>query len=245
MGKKALIHRALYGGKSAGQDFRNHLRSCMRHMGFTSCFADLGTWLSPEKKSDGSEYYEYILLYTDDALVISENGESILRNEIGKYFELKEASIGPLNIYLGGHVRKVELSNGVKCYTFSSSKYVQAAVSNVEEAPRNKGMCFPTRAETLINTEYRPELDTTSELMSTEASWYQSLIGKLRWIAELGRVNICLEVSMLLSHLTLPREGHLEQVLHIFAHLKKCHNSGMVFDPSDPTICTEEFERKD
>ena len=29
VGKKALIRRALYGGKAAGRDFRNHLRDCM------------------------------------------------------------------------------------------------------------------------------------------------------------------------------------------------------------------------
>ena len=34
IGKVALIHRALYGGKSAGRDFRNHLRSCMHHLDF-------------------------------------------------------------------------------------------------------------------------------------------------------------------------------------------------------------------
>ena len=32
MGKVALIHRDLYGGKSAGKDFRNHLQACMRHI---------------------------------------------------------------------------------------------------------------------------------------------------------------------------------------------------------------------
>ena len=37
VGKAALIQRALYGGKSAGRDFRNHLRSCMRHLRFVSC----------------------------------------------------------------------------------------------------------------------------------------------------------------------------------------------------------------
>ncbi len=37
VGKCALIHWALYGGKSAGADFRNHLRSCMRHLDFVSC----------------------------------------------------------------------------------------------------------------------------------------------------------------------------------------------------------------
>ena len=31
--KVVLINRALCGGKSAGQDFRNHLRSCMHHFG--------------------------------------------------------------------------------------------------------------------------------------------------------------------------------------------------------------------
>jgi hypothetical protein len=30
-GKKALITRALYGGKSAGKVFRNHLRACMTY----------------------------------------------------------------------------------------------------------------------------------------------------------------------------------------------------------------------
>ena len=34
VGKVALIHGALYGGKSVGQDFRNHLRSCMHHLDF-------------------------------------------------------------------------------------------------------------------------------------------------------------------------------------------------------------------
>lgn len=37
VGKKALIRRALYGGKSAGRDFRNHLRACMIHLDFLPC----------------------------------------------------------------------------------------------------------------------------------------------------------------------------------------------------------------
>ena len=61
----------------------------------------------------GKKYYEYILLYTDDALVISHKPEKILRDELGKYFGLKEASIGPPKIYLGGKMRKVNLNNGI------------------------------------------------------------------------------------------------------------------------------------
>jgi hypothetical protein len=125
--KKALITRALYGGKSAGKDFRNHLRSCMRHLDFTSCLADPDVWMRPAQKADGSEYWEYVLIYTDDVLVISTQCEDILREGIGKYFELKEESIGPLKLYLGGSIREVELENGIKAWAFGSSQYVQEA----------------------------------------------------------------------------------------------------------------------
>jgi hypothetical protein len=100
----ALIHRALYGGKSAGRDFRNHLCAGMMDLNFTSCLADPDVWMRPAKRADGSGYHEYILLYTDDTLCVSEHPERVLRMEIGKYFDLKEESIGPPKIYLGGHV---------------------------------------------------------------------------------------------------------------------------------------------
>ena len=62
---------------------------------------------------------------------------------------------------------------------------------------------------------------TTSELGPIEATHYQSLIGILHWIIELGRVDICLEVSMMSSHLTLPRVGHLQHLLQTFDYLKE------------------------
>jgi hypothetical protein len=77
-------------------------------------------------KADGSTCYEYVFLYTDDALDSSENAEGILRREIGKYFELKEDSIGSPKIYLEGRVQRVQLDNGVYAWSFNSSQYVQA-----------------------------------------------------------------------------------------------------------------------
>jgi hypothetical protein len=64
-------------------------------------------------------------------------------------------------------------------------------------------------------------------------------------MVELGRVDICLECSILSSHLALPREGHLQQVLNIFGYLKKHHNTEIVFDPTLPVIDYRLFERKD
>ena len=76
-------------------------------------------------------------------------------------------------------------------------------------------------------------------------AYYQSLIGILRWIVELRRVDICTEVSLLSSCFALPRAVHQEQVFHVLAYLKKHHNTEMAFDPSYPEIDQNQFERQD
>ena len=58
---------------------------------------------------------------------------------------------------------------------------------------------------------------------------------------ELGRVDICVEVFMLSSSLAMPREVHLHQLFHIFAYLKKHHNTKIVFDLSVPDFDAEKF----
>jgi hypothetical protein len=74
-----LIRRALYGGKSSGADFWKHLHTCMQHLGFSSCQADSDIWLREGQKDDGTPYWEYVLLYVDDALCISCDAENVLR----------------------------------------------------------------------------------------------------------------------------------------------------------------------
>jgi hypothetical protein len=63
----------------------------------------------------------------------------------------------------------------------------------------------------------------------------------LRWAIELGRIDIHVHVSMLSSFLSSPRQGCLEQVLHIFAYLKKYDRSTMVFDDTFPNIDETKF----
>eukprot|EP00957_Ditylum_brightwellii_P027602 2086830-Ditylum_brightwellii.AAC.1 len=81
----------------------------------------------------------------------------MLRDEIGKYFTLKDESVGQPKIYLGRHVRKVTLENGVSCWSFTPSQYIQAAVKNVEEClarPENEHLSLPCRAEMPLRHSY-------------------------------------------------------------------------------------------
>ena len=88
IGKRVLIRRDFYGGKAAGREFRNHLRSCVQYLSFIPYLAYLETWMRPGEKSDGSEHYECVLLHVGNALVARENAEITLRKDIKKYFNL-------------------------------------------------------------------------------------------------------------------------------------------------------------
>ena len=243
VGKVALIRRALYGGKMSGADFWRHLRSCMEHLGFQSCKADPDVWMREAQNDNGSFYWECVLLYVYDALCVSHRAEHIIKEEIGKCFYVKEGSVGPPKIYLGNKVSQVTLENGVTSWSFSSSQYVQAAVENVEKYLKSKRKRLPTKASSPFTSGHRPEIDVTNELNDVDTACYQSLIGILRWIVELGRVDITTEASMMASCMALPRQGHLDQLFHMFAYLKYNHNSEMVFDPSEPDVDESLFNK--
>ena len=88
-------------------------------------------------------------------------------------------------------------------------------------------------------------MDISEELGAQEASYLQSLIGILRWMVELGRVDICTEISMMSYHLALPQCGHLARLFHMFSYLKGHQNSEMMFDPTAPDVEMDEFQRED
>ena len=127
----------------------------------------------------------------------------------------------------------------------SSSKYVQAAVANIRSYLKTKRGELPKRAATPLPQGYAPVLDTSPELSPEEANYYQSQIGILCWCVKIGQIDIATEVSLLSSHLALPREGHLQGVYHIFAYLEKKHNARLVFDPTYPEIDNSTFKECD
>ena len=181
-GKKALVVRALYGLKSAGAAFRNHLADCMDFLGYQSCLADPDLWLKAEiNPANNHKYYAYILLYVDDVLCIHHDGEKTI-NIIDKYFKMKDGSIGDPDMYLGAKLRKPRLPNGVEAWATSPSKYVNEAVKNVESYLMKEydGRTLKKRAGAPFIPGYKPELDLSPELDSTKSQYYQSLIGILQ-----------------------------------------------------------------
>jgi hypothetical protein len=155
---------------------------------------------------------------------------------IANLYRLKEGSVGEPTQYLGANVGKYQLPDGRECWSLTGRDYVKNAIKNIEGILEKEGMKLRSKADRPMPSGYRLEVDVSDELSPKLVTRYQGLIGVLHWACELDRVDIVFEVSTLSSHNSMPREGHLEVVYHIFAYLKKHENSTLVFDDAVPFI---------
>jgi len=249
-GRPVLIVRALYGMRTSGKAFREHLASTLRDLKFRSCKADPDVWMRAACKADGTEYYEYVLCYVDDILVQSVDPATIMKG-IETVFTLKEGSVNKPSLYLGADVKEWYIAEsddpGKPRWAMSSDSYVKNAIKEVESelAQMKEPMQLPKRTSTPLAAGYRPELDMSKPLDGDRQNYYQGLIGVLRWVCELGRLDILMPLSMMSRYLVSAREGHLEQLFHVFGYLKEHDKSTMVFDDTMPEFDERRFRECD
>jgi hypothetical protein len=122
-GKTVLIVRALYGLKSSGAAWRAHLANTLQQLGYKSCLADPDVWFREATKDNGYQYYEYVLVYVDDILVLSHQGDKTMK-ALEDFYCLKDGFAQPTR-YLGAKVKQWSFSTDStkKYWALSSSKY--------------------------------------------------------------------------------------------------------------------------
>ena len=241
------IVRALYGLPVAGASFRAYLAQHLRDLGYKSCKADPDVHMRPAVKENGDIYYEYMIAYVDDLLCCSVNPKLQMDMIQGK-FTLKDGTVEEPKMYLGADIIKTRIEGSEDPekvrWSMASTNYTNKAIADVERVlgTEEYGFSFlPKHAATPVVAGYRPEIDPTPELDQRKQNYYQGLIGVLRWICELGRLDIMMPVSLFSRYLAQAREGHLNQVFHIFAYLKQYNRSKIVFDDSLPEIDESRF----
>jgi len=208
-GMVCKLTRALYGLKSSGAAWRAMFSTFIKTgLGFTPTRVDPDVYIRKNVKLNGNPYYEYLLVYVDDVLVISHAPEEIMKG-IGKEFEIKNNEYGPPKIYLGAGISKYTLSSGKECWSMDSKQYIRAAVETVQRLLEEDGRELKTSKRTggthgALPVNYQPELDATAECDAEHASRYRQIIGILRWAIELGRFDILLEVSLMLQYQANP-----------------------------------------
>lgn len=87
---------------------------------------------------------------------------------------------------------------------------------NKDVQPNDQKYLMPKKANAPFKNDYCPEIDISDKLSPKFAAYYQFLIGILRWMVALGRVDITAEVLMMSLCLALLWEGHLKALFHLF-----------------------------
>jgi hypothetical protein len=203
------IVRALYGLRSSGARFRDHMADTLCAGGF-----DPDVWMRPNTKWCGFKYREYVLCYVDDVLAISHEPQKIM-GYLNSVYTLKAGSVGRPTTYLGCEVKQYNVhaaSGSLDCWALSSDTYVKREIAEMERKLESTDQKLRKKTSTPVSPTYRPELDVTPELEGEKITYYQGLSGVLRWMVEIGRVDTMMPVTLLSRFLANPREGHLEQV---------------------------------
>ena len=242
-GRAALIVRALYGLASSANAWHTHLAETLVSMGFLPSKGDRDVWMKPATKPDGTEYYEYILVYVDDLSVISHDPGKIM-DVIESRYRLKEKPSAP-DIYLGQKIKPFTVeSSGKTVWSFSAEAYLAKAIPVVESKfPKINLKEFGGNQP--LPTGYHPEVDESPTLDEDDTHLYGSYIGILQWAVELGRIDIAHSTSLMARFRANPREEHLKRVVGIFAWVKKHFKSRVVLDPEPRNWASRRFLKVD
>jgi len=100
---------------------------------------------------------------------------------------------------------------------FAPRKYIEKMLDNYK---RIFGQ-MPRKAQSPLVKNDHPELDTSELLDMEEIKIYQSLIGALQWVIQIGRWDVTTAVMTLSRFRAMPRKGHLERAKRIHGYLLK------------------------
>jgi hypothetical protein len=243
-GRVAVIVRALYGLKSSGAAWHAMFAQSLHDLGFSSCKSDPDVWRRAATKSNGFKYYEYILVYVDDCLIVSDNPRHIL-DRLEKEHQYRLKDVGEPTRFLGAKIGPVTVE-GIDSWSISAQSYLEKALATIEETFGKLDTLFAKgRNDTPAPTDFHPEMDSTDFLDDDSTTLYQSYIGILRWAVELGRIDLNHFASTMAKFSAAPRQGHLSALIRCFAYVKKHLQSRIVIDPAERDWTHVDWASKD
>ena len=221
-GHTLVIIKAIYGLKSSGLRWHERLDAVLREMGFVPSRAEYDIWMR-----DMGDYYEYIAVYVDDLTIVSKDPAKII-GELTVDHKFKLKGTGPISFLLGCDFFRDE--DGVLCY--APRKYIEKMLANYK---RIFGQ-LPKKAQSPLTKGDHPELDTSELLDIEDIKVYQSLIGALQWVIQIGRWDVGTAVMTLSRFRIAPRHGHMERVKRIHGYLMKFIHGAIRIDTSEPDL---------
>jgi len=197
-GKVLVFDKGLYGLRSSGARFHEHLSDILRKIGLMPSKARLNLWF----KECGT-HYKYLARYVDDILVFSKDPMRIIEC-------LKVPSplqgVGLPEYYFGGDFKIQERDKG-GTITVCARTYIGNVCQRVEELFNIQLMSD----ETPIAADYHPEMGDSGSCIHDDCSRYLMLIGCGQWTVTLERFDVMYATQTMAIFSAAPKQEHLKE----------------------------------
>jgi len=206
-----IVSKAICGPHSSGLRWPERLADVLRSIGFFPSKAEKDDWMHNK-----GNHCEHIAAHADDLMIASRTPPVIVTALVDEHnFKLK--GTGPTEFHLGCDFYRDK--QGVLCY--AAKKCIEKILNNYR---RIYGTWPKLTLSLLVNGDH-PELDTLEPLNKNDHKIYQSRIGALQWVIQIGCFDITTAVMTLSPVWAMPRQGHLDHVKRIHGYLSEMHQA--------------------
>jgi len=168
---------------------------------------------------DKGDHYEYIAVYVDDLMILSKDPQPIVDKLQGPPHNFKLKGTGDISFHLGCDFFRD--ATGASCY--APRKYIEKILDNYK---RIFGSNPKPATSPLVGGDH-PEIDSSPLLDIDDIKIYQSLIGALQWIIQIGRFDVGTAIMTLSRFRAAPRVGHMDRVKRVHGYLSKFRHAAI------------------
>jgi hypothetical protein len=218
---KALrLNKTLYGLKQSGRVWNKTMTGYLKEIGLQPIPADPSVFIN----NTGSII---VALYVDDLLLFAREEEELLKvkRALTDRFDIKD--LGEVKHILGIEVQKGQDGS----ITLSQRHYIE---DTIREFDTKETMIGGRRITTPTNgyTDLLPPDSTTRDPEpSTNIREYQTIIGKLNWVARGTRADTAFAIGKLSQFLVNPTKRHLGGATRVLRYLNTTKDCAIRYSP--------------
>jgi hypothetical protein len=207
-GKTYLLNKTLYGLKQSSREWNKEADKNLRSIGFTPLLSD--PCIYTRKDKDGRTFY--LALFVDDILLAHHNLEDIktVQRDISRFWKTK--NFGPVTKFLGLSIHRNYLTKSIH---LSQEELLKECLKIT-----NLSDCNPAVTPFDHEIKLQKATDNDKYLSIAEKEIYQSIVGKLFYVSNNTRPDLCTAVSMVSSYVSNPTAEHMAAVKRILRYCK-------------------------